>query len=191
MFDTFIESANIVKSIYNFRYHTESPQFARTGPLEEIGQAYDKDELAASEIKDKTVYLARRYQELTQLFKYLQKNMPKMDAVGGKAARYANIPPIPNKLVTRVEGKGLVKSATHWPGSMSKSAEAHIGEENTKYQKLIVQQPTERDLKHWFVSLCQLKGAQDTEGFQHFLKDDDAREIEHLAGGTGGCCVIS
>jgi hypothetical protein len=159
--------------------------------LEEIGQSYDNEEMSESEIKDKTVRLKRRYQELTQLFKYLQKNMPKMDIVDGKAARHANIPKPPNKLVEQIKGKGLVKSATHWPGSMSKSAEAHIGEENTKYQKLIVQQPTERDLKHWFVSLCQLKGAQDTEGFQHFLKDDEAREIEHLAGGGGGCCVVS
>ena len=94
--------------------------------------------MSESEIKDKTVRLKRRYQELTQLFKYLQKNMPKMDIVDGKAARHANIPKPPNKLVEQIKGKGLVKSATHWPGSMSKSAEAHIGEENTKYQKFLI-----------------------------------------------------
>ena len=155
---------------------------------------YDNDEMADSEIKEKTVRLARRHQELQQLFKYLQNHLPKMDVVDGKEARHANVPKPPLKIIEKINGKGLVKSSTHWPGSMSKSAEAHIGEENNKYQKLVVQQPSERDLKHWFVSLCQLKGAQDTEGFQHFLKNDDDRAAEHLLAdytNDSGCCIVS
>lgn len=154
-----------------------------------MGQLYDKNQLADSEIKSKTVRLCRRYQELVQLYKYLKKHLPQMEAVNGKKARHANIPKPPNRICEKIKGKGLVKSATHWPGSMSKSAETHIGEENTKYQKYVVQHPTERDIKHWFVSICQLPGVQDLEGFQHFLKDDSFREEEHLVNHV--CCTIS
>ena len=45
------------------------------------------------------------------------------------------------------------------------------------------------ELKLWFVSLCQVQGAQDTEGFQHFLKSDDHRIAEFAEGG-GACCTL-
>jgi hypothetical protein len=67
------------------------------------------------------------------------------------------------------------------------------GTENPKYTKYKVQHPTEHELKLWFVSLCATKGAQDTEGFQHFLKSDEHRIAEFGTDYHGVCgrCTIS
>ena len=111
-----------------------------------------------------------------------------MAVVNGKDALDANVPSAPAKDLFKT-GKGLNKSKTEWPGPMSKSAMPQSGAENTKYQEYTINRPTEHELKLWFVSLCQVQGAQDTEGFQHFLKSDDHRIAEFAEGG-GACCTL-
>jgi hypothetical protein len=164
-------------------------QFARTGPPEEMGKNYDNKDLHESEIKTITEQVMRRHSELGQLVKYLKKTLPKQAVVDGKVALHANVPTAPKKDLFK-SGKGLNKSKTEWPGPMSKSALPQAGTENTKYLEYKINNPTEHELKLWFVSLCQVSGAQDTEGFQHFLKSDDHRIIEFGSDGGGSCCTI-
>jgi hypothetical protein len=160
----------------------------RTGTPEEMGAQYEGGDLHESEVKQTTIQVKRRYTELQQLVKYLKKNLPKQNIIGGKKAMHAKTPAVPAQVIDKTD-QSLLKSEIEWPGTMSKSAMPQAGTPNAKYLKCIIQHPTEKELKFWFVSLCGTKGAQDTEGFQHFLKSDDARVAEF--GDSGGCCSIS
>ena len=163
-------------------------KFARTGPPEEMGQQYDANELHESEIKTETIQVMRRHSELSQLVKYLKQNLKKHDVVDGKDALDAPVPAAPRKDLFKLK-TGLIKSPTEWPGVLSKSTHGHAGTENSKYAAYTVNSPTEHQLRLWFVSLCQVSGAQDTEGFQHFLKSEEHRIAEFSTG--GGCkCVL-
>jgi hypothetical protein len=157
-----------------------------------MGAQYDSGDMHESEIKHTTIQVMRQHTELKQLVTYLKKTLPKNLIVDGKKALSANVPAAPHSIIEKVSG-GLIKSPTEWPVQLSKSAIPQAGTENPKYTKYKVQHPTEHELKLWFVSLCATKGAQDTEGFQHFLKSDEHRIAEFGTDYHGVCgrCTIS
>ena len=146
------------------------------GPLKEVGRQFDAGEFADSEVKENTLEIKRRYDEFLTLVKFLRKEYPN-----------SNIPPLFRKACTKLD-KPFVKSQLEWPGSLCKSAMSHVGEGNEKYTSYAIETPTERDVRMWFAAMCGISGIQDNEGFQHFLKDDDARYIEWHK--HHSCCSI-